>query len=82
MYAMEMVFAVPGYRAPFVLVNVSRGLRPPVTLEPDHGDVLAARDSGFLQLHCTTCQEVLDAHADRLPAGRRCARQVAGHRQP
>lgn len=61
MYAMEMVFAVPGYRAPFVLVNVSRGLQTPVTLEPDHGDVLAARDSGFLQLHCTTCQEVLDA---------------------
>lgn len=60
MYAMEMVFAVPGYRAPFVLVNVSRGLQTPVTLEPDHGDVLAARDSGFLQLHCATCQEVLD----------------------
>jgi pyruvate ferredoxin oxidoreductase alpha subunit len=57
---MEMVFAVPGYRAPFVLVNVSRGLQTPVTLEPDHGDVLAARDSGFLQLHCATCQEALD----------------------
>jgi pyruvate ferredoxin oxidoreductase alpha subunit len=61
MYAMEMVFAVPGYRAPFVLVNVSRGLQTPVTLEPDHTDVLAARDSGFLQLHCATCQEVLDS---------------------
>jgi pyruvate ferredoxin oxidoreductase alpha subunit len=32
-----------------------------VTLEPDHNDVLAARDSGFLQLHCATCQEVLDS---------------------
>jgi pyruvate ferredoxin oxidoreductase alpha subunit len=60
MYAMEMVFAVPGMRAPFVLVNVSRGLQTPVTLEPDHTDVLAARDSGFLQIHCSTCQEVLD----------------------
>jgi pyruvate ferredoxin oxidoreductase alpha subunit len=60
MYAMEMIFAVPGYRAPFVLVNVSRGLQTPVTLEPDHTDVLAARDSGFLQFHCATCQEVLD----------------------
>jgi pyruvate ferredoxin oxidoreductase alpha subunit len=47
-------------RAPFVLVNVSRGLQTPVTLEPDHTDVLAARDSGFLQIHCATCQEVLD----------------------
>ncbi len=60
MYAMEMIYAVPGMRAPFVLVNVSRGLQTPVTLEPDHTDVLAARDSGFLQIHCATCQEVLD----------------------
>ena len=60
MYAMEMIYAVPGMRAPFVLVNVSRGLQTPVTLEPDHNDVLAARDSGFLQIHCATCQEVLD----------------------
>jgi pyruvate ferredoxin oxidoreductase alpha subunit len=60
MYAMEMIYAVPGWRAPFVLVNVSRGLETPITLEPDHNDVLAARDSGFLQIHCATCQEVLD----------------------
>ena len=61
LYGMEMVFAVAGWRAPFVLVNVSRGLASPITLEPDHTDVLAARDSGFLQIHCATCQEVLDS---------------------
>jgi pyruvate ferredoxin oxidoreductase alpha subunit len=33
----------------------------PITLEPDHTDILAARDSGCLQLHCATCQEVLDS---------------------
>jgi len=60
LYAMEMLYAVAGWRAPFVLVNVSRALSSPVTLEPDHNDVLAARDSGFLQLHCATCQEVVD----------------------
>ena len=60
MYAMEMIYGVPGMRAPFVLVNVSRGLQTPLTLEPDHTDVLATRDSGFLQIHCATCQEVLD----------------------
>jgi pyruvate ferredoxin oxidoreductase alpha subunit len=43
-----------------VLVNVSRGLAAPLTLEPDHNDILAARDSGCLQIHCATCQEVLD----------------------
>jgi pyruvate ferredoxin oxidoreductase alpha subunit len=60
LYAMEMIYAVTGWRVPFVLVNVSRGLSTPITLEPDHNDVLAARDSGFLQIHCATCQEVLD----------------------
>ena len=60
LYGMEMVYAVAGWRAPFVMVNVSRGLGTPTTLESDHSDVLAARDSGFLQIHCATCQEVLD----------------------
>jgi pyruvate ferredoxin oxidoreductase alpha subunit len=77
LYGMEMIYTVPGWRVPFVLVNVSRAVATPITLEPDHTDVLAARDSGFLQLHCATCQEVLDSiliayrvaeHADvRLP---------------
>jgi pyruvate ferredoxin oxidoreductase alpha subunit len=60
LYGMEMIYTVAGWRAPFVLVNVSRALASPITLEPDHTDVLAARDSGFLQIHCATCQEVLD----------------------
>jgi pyruvate ferredoxin oxidoreductase alpha subunit len=60
LYAMEMLYAVAGWRAPFVLVNVSRALASPITLESDHGDVLAARDTGFLQLHAATCQEVVD----------------------
>ena len=60
LYGMEMLYTVTGWRAPFVLVNVSRALATPITLEPDHNDVLAARDSGFLQLHAATCQEVLD----------------------
>ncbi len=61
LYGMEMIYTVAGWRAPFVMVNVSRGLASPITLEPDHNDILAARDAGFLQIHCATCQEVLDA---------------------
>jgi len=60
LYGMEMLYTVSGWRTPFVLTNVSRGLASPITLEPDHNDILAARDSGFLQIHCATCQEVLD----------------------
>ena len=61
LYAMEMLYNVAGWRTPFVLVNVSRGLSAPITLEPDHNDILAARDSGLLQIHCATCQEVFDS---------------------
>jgi pyruvate ferredoxin oxidoreductase alpha subunit len=61
LYSVEMLYTVAGWRVPLVLVNVSRGLSAPITLEPDHNDVLAARDSGFLQVHTETCQEVLDS---------------------
>ncbi|MCE9562634.1 MAG: pyruvate synthase [Planctomycetes bacterium] len=61
LYAMEALYTVAGWRVPFVLVNVSRGLAAPITLEPDHNDILAARDSGCIQIHAETCQEVLDS---------------------
>jgi pyruvate ferredoxin oxidoreductase alpha subunit len=61
LYAFEMLYTIAGWRVPLVLVNVSRALSAPITLEPDHNDVLAARDSGFLQIHAETCQEVLDS---------------------
>ncbi len=60
LYGLEMLYTVAGWRAPWVLVNVSRGLSAPITLEPDHNDLLSARDSGFLLLHCASCQEVVD----------------------
>jgi pyruvate ferredoxin oxidoreductase alpha subunit len=60
-FAMEALYTIAGWRVPLVLVNVSRGLSAPITLGPDHNDVLAARDSGFVQIHCETCQEVLDS---------------------
>ncbi len=61
LYGFEMLYTVAGWRVPLVMINVSRGLSSPITLEPDHNDILAARDSGFLQIHCETCQEVLDS---------------------
>lgn len=60
-YGFEMLYTIAGWRVPLVLLNVSRALSAPITLEPDHNDVLAARDSGFLQIHAESCQEVLDS---------------------
>jgi pyruvate ferredoxin oxidoreductase alpha subunit len=61
LHGMELLYTAAGWRVPFVLVNVSRGLAAPITLETDHDDILAARDSGCLQIHAETCQEVLDS---------------------
>ncbi len=61
LYAMEMLYNVAGWRAPLVMVNVSRGISAPITLESDHNDIVATRDTGFLQVYCATCQEALDS---------------------
>src|SRR3990170_3767449 len=57
LYAFEVLYTVAGWRVPLVMVNVSRALSSPITLEPDHNDILSARDCGFLQIHAETCQE-------------------------
>ncbi len=61
LYGFEMLYTIAGWRVPLVVVNVSRGLSSPITLEADHNDILSARDSGFLQIHAETCQEVMDS---------------------
>lgn len=57
----EMLPIAAGTRTPMVMVNVSRGLSAPITLWPDHNDILAMRDSGWIILMCETNQEVLDS---------------------
>jgi pyruvate ferredoxin oxidoreductase alpha subunit len=61
LYGFEVLYTIAGWRVPLVLVNVSRALSSPITLEADHNDILAARDSGFVQIHSATCQEVVDS---------------------
>jgi pyruvate ferredoxin oxidoreductase alpha subunit len=61
LFGLEVLYTLAGWRVPLVLVNVSRAVAAPITLEADHNDVLAARDTGFVQIHAETCQEVLDS---------------------
>jgi len=49
-----------GGRLPIVLVNVNRPLALPWNLTCDHSDSLSQRDTGWIQLYCESCQEVLD----------------------
>jgi pyruvate ferredoxin oxidoreductase alpha subunit len=56
----EIIYVASGMRLPIVMVNVSRALSAPITLWPDHNDILDQRDSGWLTVFCETNQEVLD----------------------
>ncbi len=56
----EVMYVASGLRLPIVMVNVSRAVSAPITLWPDHNDILDLRDAGWLQFHCQNNQEVLD----------------------
>ena len=45
------------YWAPVVMAVVNRSVR---TMQPDHTDLLAQRETGWIQLYCENNQEVLD----------------------
>lgn len=57
----EMMYIASGVRVPIVMVNVSRALSAPIILGVDQNDVLGQRDTGWLQFHCESCQEILDS---------------------
>jgi len=57
----EILPNVSGCRLPMVFVNVSRAISAPISLWPDHNDMLAVRDAGWIMIVCETNQEVLDS---------------------
>ncbi len=59
-YMHELLHWVSGARLPLVLVNVNRTIGAPWCLEPDQGDSLSQRDTGWIQLYCTSVQDILD----------------------
>ncbi len=60
-YMTENVFAAAFYRLPIVMMAVNRTLGPPWNIWVDHGDTLALRDAGWIQLYCEDNQEVADS---------------------
>jgi pyruvate/2-oxoacid:ferredoxin oxidoreductase alpha subunit len=59
-YMHEMTHWCGGARLPMVMVNVNRALGPPWCLDPDQGDSLSQRDTGWLQIYCAGAQEIFD----------------------
>ncbi|HEY6031240.1 MAG TPA: hypothetical protein VIU44_11775, partial [Gaiellaceae bacterium] len=61
LYAHEQLHRASRERVPLVIVNVNRSIFAPWSLEPDLSDSLSQRDTGWIQLYCSSAQEVLDS---------------------
>ncbi|MFU8794189.1 MAG: pyruvate ferredoxin oxidoreductase [Dethiobacteria bacterium] len=59
-YMHEMIHWCSGARFPIVMVNVNRSIGAPWCLDPDQGDSLSQRDTGWMQIYCSGAQEVFD----------------------
>lgn len=56
----EELYIASGMRLPIVLVNANRALAAPINIHCDHGDVMGARDAGWIILLAETAQEAYD----------------------
>jgi pyruvate ferredoxin oxidoreductase alpha subunit len=61
LYAHEQLHRASRERIPLVIVNVNRAVLAPWSIEPDLADSMSQRDTGWIQLYCSSAQEVLDS---------------------
>jgi len=57
----EIMYIASGLRLPIVMATISRGLSAPITLWSDHNDFLSFLPAGWLMVHASNNQEVLDS---------------------
>jgi pyruvate ferredoxin oxidoreductase alpha subunit len=60
LYAHEQLHRASRERVPLVVVDVNRSVFAPWSIEPDLSDSMSQRDTGWVQLYCSSAQEVLD----------------------
>lgn len=63
----EMTHWIAGARLPVVMAVVNRALGAPWCLDPDQGDSLSQRDTGWIQLYCANAQEIFDTILQAYP---------------
>jgi pyruvate/2-oxoacid:ferredoxin oxidoreductase alpha subunit len=61
LYAHEQLHRASRERVPLVVVNINRAVFAPWSIEPDLSDSMSQRDAGWIQLYCSSAQEVLDS---------------------
>lgn len=58
----EVLFNIAGLRLPVVMTCANRSVSGPINIWNDHQDVMAVRDSGWIQLFAENNQEAVDQH--------------------
>ncbi len=61
LYAHEQLHRASRERVPLVAVNINRAVFAPWSIQPDLSDSMSQRDTGWIQLYCSSAQEVLDS---------------------
>ncbi len=56
----EVLYVAPAMRLPIVMTVANRALSAPLNVWGDHSDVMAVRDTGWIQIFTENGQEVLD----------------------
>ncbi len=56
----EILYIASGLRLPSLMYVSARALSAPINIHGEHGDVMAVRDSGWIQIFAQNAQEVYD----------------------
>ena len=59
-YMWEMLPITSAMRVPLVMAVANRAISGPINIHNDHGDVMSARDTGWLQIFAENVQEAYD----------------------
>jgi pyruvate ferredoxin oxidoreductase alpha subunit len=56
----EVLFVASGMRLPIVMVVANRALSAPLSIWPDHSDMMSVRDTGWIQIVIENGQQAMD----------------------
>ncbi len=61
LFMFEPYYYASTLRLPIVMAHVCRELAAPNTVLCSQQDIMVARDAGWVQIHCSSCQEIMDS---------------------
>ena len=65
----EMLYVAASDRLPITLAVSTRALSGPININNDHSDAMGVRDTGWIQLHAETNQEMYDNYLQAMRIG-------------